>query len=284
MKFFIYLLCCTAHLTTGCVLSAYDPLEIFKSLDESVLLPCSCTDPQATPEGVKWETTSRTASTKAQWSSLSNVIDKYGHRIQMFNKYSSGNLSLLLTELTKEDQGTYVCGNGMKNRFIRLFVTGPGNPPVNISTKLWYLYILTPVLLVLLLAGAAVTFWRCRRQTRAQRQERKRQIAQTTAPQEENTSPTVHTSHSKTQDSESAYVNLGQNSTSGPVQDSPLYCSLAYRYDPEAYSTIEHTKRPLVNQVATLDAFYSNAARQTAHSQQTRVYVNLKPLQNSHLL
>ncbi|XP_028823078.1 uncharacterized protein LOC114779040 isoform X3 [Denticeps clupeoides] len=190
MKFFIYLLCCTAHLTTGCVLSAYDPLEIFKSLDESVLLPCSCTDPQATPEGVKWETTSRTASTKAQWSSLSNVIDKYGHRIQMFNKYSSGNLSLLLTELTKEDQGTYVCGNGMKNRFIRLFVTG---------------------------------------QTRAQRQERKRQIAQTTAPQEENTSPTVHTSHSKTQDSESAYVNLGQNSTSGPVQDSPLYCSLAYR-------------------------------------------------------
>ena len=78
-------------------------LEIKRSSGESALLPCSCSSLSTTPESVRWLSTSR--------SGLYTEISTgpYRSRVQMLNRHSPGNASLLISDLSEKDQGHYTC-------------------------------------------------------------------------------------------------------------------------------------------------------------------------------
>ncbi|XP_045075827.1 CXADR-like membrane protein isoform X1 [Coregonus clupeaformis] len=100
----------------GCTLSDSNQLEIVRSRGQSVLLPCSCTELQAKPLRLTW----------------TKFLDGQTHaiplrdRVEMFNtEKSPGNLSVLLSCITKEDQGWYRCEiNNQNFRDIRITVKG----------------------------------------------------------------------------------------------------------------------------------------------------------------
>ncbi|XP_041749082.1 butyrophilin-like protein 1 [Coregonus clupeaformis] len=93
----------------GCTLSGPECTELTASPGQSVLLPCSCTDPQAKPHSFTWSMGSRLAISDI-WSSLSsNWNHVYRHRVQLSSNSSPGDLSLLLTNFTHRDEGLYAC-------------------------------------------------------------------------------------------------------------------------------------------------------------------------------
>ncbi|KAI4897972.1 hypothetical protein NFI96_000681, partial [Prochilodus magdalenae] len=72
----------------------------------SVLLPCSCTDLHAKPGTIIWK---KYNARKAAWEEISRESDQYRNRVQLVNDSSPGNLSLLISHLTEEDEGDYRC-------------------------------------------------------------------------------------------------------------------------------------------------------------------------------
>ncbi|XP_020344442.2 uncharacterized protein LOC109895203 isoform X3 [Oncorhynchus kisutch] len=104
-------------LTLGCSLSDSNQLEIVRSPGQSVLLPCSCNELQAKPHKLTWTKLPAIPLTKC---------DLYRDRVAMFNTESSpGNLSVLLSFITKEDQGWYRCTiNNQDTRDIHITVEG----------------------------------------------------------------------------------------------------------------------------------------------------------------
>ncbi|XP_031678801.1 uncharacterized protein LOC109895203 isoform X2 [Oncorhynchus kisutch] len=101
----------------GCSLSDSNQLEIVRSPGQSVLLPCSCNELQAKPHKLTWTKLPAIPLTKC---------DLYRDRVAMFNTESSpGNLSVLLSFITKEDQGWYRCTiNNQDTRDIHITVEG----------------------------------------------------------------------------------------------------------------------------------------------------------------
>ncbi|KAG9282393.1 cell surface A33 antigen-like isoform X1, partial [Astyanax mexicanus] len=73
---------------------------------KSVLLPCSCTDLQTTPDTFSWKKHNTISNT---WENISSESDQYRNRVQLFNNLSPANLSLLISHLTEEDAGEYRC-------------------------------------------------------------------------------------------------------------------------------------------------------------------------------
>ncbi|XP_062401765.1 uncharacterized protein LOC134092733 isoform X2 [Sardina pilchardus] len=97
------------RIATGCSLMEKDTTyEIVKSSGESALLPCSCSPLHAKPERVIWDVKRKGYPYR---SSIEIPITSgpYSGRVQMFNQHSPGNASLLISDLTEEDQGTYRC-------------------------------------------------------------------------------------------------------------------------------------------------------------------------------
>ncbi|XP_047674661.1 polymeric immunoglobulin receptor-like [Tachysurus fulvidraco] len=85
----------------------------------SVLLPCSCTELHRKPEKFTWEKSTN------NWTQISPESDKYKERFQLVNDHSSGNLSLLISHLTVQDGGDYMCNvNGDEYRDVKLTVKG----------------------------------------------------------------------------------------------------------------------------------------------------------------
>ncbi|KAI5608459.1 hypothetical protein C0J50_6598 [Silurus asotus] len=88
--------------------------EVTGFTGESVVLPCICTDLQDDPKTVTWE--------------LNNIkiySEQTGHhsnRIKLVSNNLPGNLSLLISDLTREDQGTYRCSVQDDHRDFRLYV------------------------------------------------------------------------------------------------------------------------------------------------------------------
>ncbi|KAM9495431.1 uncharacterized protein Hap1MRO34_018052 [Clarias gariepinus] len=85
---------------------------------ESVVLPCVCTDIQDKPQALKW-----------QFFRINNSQEIYpnqtGHhrnRVKLVSNNSPGNLSLLISDLTEEDQGEYRCSVQGDKKDIRLSV------------------------------------------------------------------------------------------------------------------------------------------------------------------
>ncbi|KAI4884871.1 hypothetical protein NFI96_026782, partial [Prochilodus magdalenae] len=103
----------------GCTLSELHETQIIRSPGQSVLLPCYCSDPNTKPGSVKWK---RVDPGGTEGSSKMVI---YSERVQMFNKNLPADLSLLISNLTEQDQGTYRCSiNTNQSINIRLSITG----------------------------------------------------------------------------------------------------------------------------------------------------------------
>uniref|UniRef100_A0A3B1JCL1 Ig-like domain-containing protein n=1 Tax=Astyanax mexicanus TaxID=7994 RepID=A0A3B1JCL1_ASTMX len=119
------LLCTHTHImrmlyvSAGCTLSNSQENLIIGYSGESVLLPCSCTDPQTRPVSIKWE------RVDSDVMEVSNRTGRYAGRIHMFNEKHPANLSLLLSNLTEQDEGLYRCTiNNEKSISMKLNVKG----------------------------------------------------------------------------------------------------------------------------------------------------------------
>ncbi|KAF5889314.1 neogenin-like isoform X7 [Clarias magur] len=85
---------------------------------ESVVLPCVCTDLQNKPRSITW-----------QFNRNNNLQEIYTeqtahhrNRVKLVSNNSPGNLSLLISHLTEEDQGDYTCSVLNNRKKIRLSV------------------------------------------------------------------------------------------------------------------------------------------------------------------
>uniref|UniRef100_A0A8C8EK03 Ig-like domain-containing protein n=1 Tax=Oncorhynchus tshawytscha TaxID=74940 RepID=A0A8C8EK03_ONCTS len=112
--------------STGCTLSGTNhPLqEITAFTGQSVLLPCSCTVRQFDTPRLTW-----TKLTLGQEPVILTQSDLYIDRVELLNRKHPGNLSVLLSHLTQDDQGDYRCtledsDNWDIERDIRLYVKG----------------------------------------------------------------------------------------------------------------------------------------------------------------
>ncbi|XP_063076759.1 polymeric immunoglobulin receptor-like isoform X2 [Engraulis encrasicolus] len=95
--------------------------EISKFSGESVLLPCWCEDEVAKPTNFRWtDPNGRLIRSSSQQSG------RYADRSEMFHEKAVWNVSLLLSDLTVEDEGDYTCEiNGPENKVVySLTVTG----------------------------------------------------------------------------------------------------------------------------------------------------------------
>ncbi|XP_036437240.1 uncharacterized protein LOC118815313 isoform X2 [Colossoma macropomum] len=91
--------------TEGCTLeNSRTTLPITAHTGGSVLLPCYCTDLHTKPETFTWN-----KYNTSTWEIIYNNSGRYKDRIQLVNGHSPGNLSLLISQLTKEDGGDYQC-------------------------------------------------------------------------------------------------------------------------------------------------------------------------------
>ncbi|XP_076872550.1 junctional adhesion molecule-like [Brachyhypopomus gauderio] len=111
MQVCVYLLL-VLHAADGCRLVGNQTTNYITAYKrDSVLLPCSCTDTHTRPESFTWEKYNTNRNT---WDVISS--EQYRNRVQLGTAHSPGNLSLLISPLTKEDEGMYVC-NINKNTY-----------------------------------------------------------------------------------------------------------------------------------------------------------------------
>ncbi|XP_047674086.1 uncharacterized protein LOC113662366 isoform X4 [Tachysurus fulvidraco] len=140
----LYLLYVVFHVTAGCDLSGDETVEIIQHQGGSVLLPCSCSDLHTKPHTFTWMSY-RTGHVNDMLND-----EHYRDRLQLFNKSSPGNLSLLISDLREEDQGDYRCSTEKGHRDIRIYVKG-----CDLSAETKYDYIGHPGGSVLLLCSCS---------------------------------------------------------------------------------------------------------------------------------
>ncbi|XP_036419879.1 polymeric immunoglobulin receptor-like [Colossoma macropomum] len=98
----------------GCPLENWGKLlSITAHTGWSVLLPCYCTDLHNKPEGFSWKKYDRH---RDKWDEISIESGQYRNRVQLVNGHSPGNLSLLISHLTEEDGGLYICADRDEDR------------------------------------------------------------------------------------------------------------------------------------------------------------------------
>jgi len=108
-------------LSAGCRLSSHGQSEeVTGYTGGSVLLPCSCTDPQSTVKTFTWYYTTG-------WIKVFED-EKFKGRLKLFNESSPANLSLLISDLRKKDEGSYRCEISVTNYTdIRVKIKGKWN-------------------------------------------------------------------------------------------------------------------------------------------------------------
>lgn len=110
---------------TFSVVGGDEMVNITGVFGEKVLLPCSC--PNATVnEELRWQNDK--SKEKVYDNKSNNISDRYRNRSEIFLPWNPNNCSILLTNITADDQGTYRCGyeiNGLyKKDFVNLSVSG----------------------------------------------------------------------------------------------------------------------------------------------------------------
>ncbi|XP_053542363.1 uncharacterized protein LOC128635144 isoform X1 [Ictalurus punctatus] len=120
MQVCFLLLLIQLHVTEGCRLEGNGETKLITAYTGgSVLLPCSCTDLHTKPETHTW----KKYTDGNNWVEISPEREQYKGRFQLVNDLSSGNLSLLISHLTEEDGGVYMCDpKGSEYRYFRLTV------------------------------------------------------------------------------------------------------------------------------------------------------------------
>ncbi|XP_058634473.1 uncharacterized protein LOC131542130 [Onychostoma macrolepis] len=152
MWIFFNILTSLQYLTKACTPSCSDLIQITAFSGGSVLLPCSCTDPQDEPKSVFWESNSKRASKDRIYTDISSVFELYSGRITLFNQTSPGNVSLLRSDLTKDDQGLYVCLLDKTSRFFNIIIEERSSKPSLNSVLISVLF------LVIAAGGTAVIY------------------------------------------------------------------------------------------------------------------------------
>uniref|UniRef100_A0A673H0F0 Ig-like domain-containing protein n=1 Tax=Sinocyclocheilus rhinocerous TaxID=307959 RepID=A0A673H0F0_9TELE len=103
----------------GCTLSETEREPKTKYTGDSVLLSCSCEDPNTKPEDFRW------THVESSGTEVSNESPRYKDRVHTFHKTTPSNLSLLISNLSEDDQGTYRCTvNNKASADTRLLVKG----------------------------------------------------------------------------------------------------------------------------------------------------------------
>ncbi|XP_038845295.1 polymeric immunoglobulin receptor-like [Salvelinus namaycush] len=116
----------------GCTLSEPRSRVVNGSPGQSVLLPCSCSNTQAKPPSFTW--------TKLRDQQTTEIIptqsDLYRGRVELFNNTFPGNLSVLLSHVTEDDQGWYRCGiSETQTTDIRIDIQRKYQPLTTTTTK-----------------------------------------------------------------------------------------------------------------------------------------------------
>ncbi|XP_062400934.1 uncharacterized protein LOC134092158 [Sardina pilchardus] len=230
--------------------------EIVKSSGESALLPCTCSPLHAKPEIVTWDVIRRRGSQNGSSISVSSTSGPYKGRVQMFNQHSPGNASLLISDLTEEDQGLYKCYLNEEVKRINLLIkdlhpilptstSTPKAPKTQTTVTVdkdivknggsetpLYVFILVAVLLLLLPLGGVIFLYK-------RHKGQKGGSTQSGGMQERNNdSSLTYEALQHRYNAEQMYSTIGQNAG---VQDeaSSTYEALQHRYNAEQmYSTI----------------------------------------------
>ncbi|XP_050960652.1 cell surface A33 antigen isoform X3 [Labeo rohita] len=94
---------------------------------------CFCEDPNTKPEDFRW------TRVESSCTEVSNETPRYKDRVHTFHKTTPSNLSVLISSLTEEDQGTYRCTiNNKTTTYTELIVKGCVLTEHN-NTKISYL-------------------------------------------------------------------------------------------------------------------------------------------------
>uniref|UniRef100_A0A8C1P986 Ig-like domain-containing protein n=1 Tax=Cyprinus carpio TaxID=7962 RepID=A0A8C1P986_CYPCA len=148
----------TRLIVKGCVLSEHH-ITKSSSAGESVILPCSCEDPQTRPEHFEW---TRAAVNETLVSDTKEINGRF-----QTIRDSPHNLFLRISNLTETDGGLYVCSvNGKQSRHVTLTLTDPA--VINALDYRYYLIFLLSLLCLMLLAAGCI-FWRFARAKKGSR-------------------------------------------------------------------------------------------------------------------
>ncbi|KAL6483964.1 hypothetical protein MHYP_G00088370 [Metynnis hypsauchen] len=115
--------------SSGCTVDRGDGGTITKSAGDSVELPCSCTQQtKGDPQTVQWGFTRKFMG--GQYTAEHSVFpvdgsknQRYNGRVQRPNQNKRGTVALIISNLTEEDEGTYLCGNKEYIRAVTLQVS-----------------------------------------------------------------------------------------------------------------------------------------------------------------
>ncbi|XP_048011273.1 junctional adhesion molecule-like [Megalobrama amblycephala] len=119
MRDHLYLFFFMIQFSSGCILSdEQQTIEITGYTGGSVVLPCSCAHPQSTANTFTW----LYYGNGKQWIPVFED-EEYSSRRVLFNESSPQNLSLLISDLRKEDEGYYQCKTE-QSTYIHLIVKG----------------------------------------------------------------------------------------------------------------------------------------------------------------
>uniref|UniRef100_A0A8C2FPK4 Ig-like domain-containing protein n=1 Tax=Cyprinus carpio TaxID=7962 RepID=A0A8C2FPK4_CYPCA len=160
------------HFTDGCHVSRHRKhKEVTGYTGGSVLLPCSCTDPQSTVKTFSWLYLEENPFTEVFQD------DKYKDRLKLFKDSSPANLSLLISDLRKKDKGFYRCKASQTYTDIYLKIQEPQihtihttnepikqteKPTTKLNLEKQFLILLAVLPVVLLLAVLALIYWKFR--------------------------------------------------------------------------------------------------------------------------
>uniref|UniRef100_A0A9J7X9W1 Ig-like domain-containing protein n=1 Tax=Cyprinus carpio carpio TaxID=630221 RepID=A0A9J7X9W1_CYPCA len=174
----------TRLIVKGCTLSETEREPETKYTGDSVLLSCSCEDPNTKPEDFRW------THVESSGIEVSSETPRYKDRVHTFHKTTPSNLSLLISNLTEDDQGTYRCTvNNKTSADTRLIVKDPA--VINALDYQYYLIFLVFLLCLMLLLAAGCIFWRS---TRARKPRRGSQLIQSPDDEDDTYTTVVYSS------------------------------------------------------------------------------------------
>ncbi|XP_028991669.1 uncharacterized protein si:dkey-192g7.3 isoform X2 [Betta splendens] len=104
------------------IVSGDDKVVINGSIEDRVILPCPCPN-RNLAEVLAWQMEEpNKEKVLVHHGNHSNYSDKYKNRAQLFQNGDKYNCSLLLTNITADDQGKYRCSFTHENMYNALFV------------------------------------------------------------------------------------------------------------------------------------------------------------------